>query len=172
MGNGHGQNSSSAPNLSNMINNLNSRKTSNSSFTPVYQPVEINNRMNDYAQQEISRPTNAVNNSNDMLGHYPGPHQNHQNNQVHLGANSYGLSQIEFSFIGSYFSSISGIDQQLDRQEFQMLIAKLYPQLTGNKLHEVSNRAFTSINKSGNGFISIDEFIAAYLNLKKNQTDF
>ena len=52
-----------------------------------------------------------------------------------------------------------------------MLIAKLYPQLSGRDLQDVSDRAFILINKSGNGFISKEEFCSAYINLKQNNAD-
>jgi hypothetical protein len=137
---GNEQSSSSTPNLNNLLNSV--RKNSS-----------------DHAQSP-NHPVDAV--CNNSYGYQE--QQYHQNNS----GNNYGLSPIEFSLICSYFTSIAGIDQKLDRQEFQMLVAKLYPNLIGFNLQEISNRAFFSINKSGNGYISIDEFIAAYLNLKKN----
>lgn len=133
------------------------------SSTPNLHNLQNSVRKNAYDHaQSPNHPVDAVNNNS-----YGYQQQYHQNNS----GNNYGLSPIEFSLICSYFSSIAGIDQKLDRQEFQMLIAKLYPNLIGLNLQELSNRAFTSINKSGNGYISIDEFIAAYLNLKKNPTN-
>jgi hypothetical protein len=121
-------------------------------------------------QQQQQHQQQQQPSQNNQLYHQPiYQHYNNTHQCYQAGPINNGMSTKEYNMIKSYFFTIAGIDEKLDRQEFAILIAKLYPQLAGQNLHQVSGRAFASIDVNGDGYISLEEFLAAYMNMKGKQ---
>ena len=92
----------------------------------------------------------------------------------------YGGSQLPLSTMGgygygsaplqNYFSSVAGIDQQLDRQEFDYVARQMYPQSAAANPYQqqqLNDIQFMAMDTNRDGRIDYNEFASAMGSLRR-----
>jgi len=75
----------------------------------------------------------------------------------------YGLTAEEGDALEKYYNDASGKDHTMDHAEFQRVYLMLNPEMNHGDVKAVADKAFATADKSHDGHITFEEFLAFYI---------